>query len=220
MRRLLRLVLLERLHELGERRPHREHVTHAQLFQRLDVTRGNDTPDDHRDVAGVLRPQPLDNPAGQQQMRAREYREADDVDVLLDRLADDLFRRPLEPGVNDLEAGVAQRVRHHFGAAVVAVEPRLRNQDSCPTRAAAHAGRNAGSQRALPLGSSATLSGERRTVWPIATFAGSVSTRIENTRRPSIFTIAKTRGPAKPTGNPTSWIVNAWIVPSPHRSTH
>ena len=69
-------------------------------------------------------------------------------------------------------------------------------------------------------GSSAILSGDSRTVWPIATFAGSASTRTENTRRPSTLTIAKTRGPAKPAGSPTSWTVNAWIVPSPDRSTH
>ena len=37
---------------------------------------------------------------------------------------------------------------------------------------------------------------------------------------PSTFTIAKTRGPAKPAGSPVSWTVNAWTVPSAERSVH
>src|SRR5262249_39238000 len=158
------------------------------------------------------RPKRVDHAAGQQEMGSRQDRETDDVDVFLDRLGHDLVGRSLQPGINDLEARVAQRVGHHLGATIVAVEPGLRDEDL-------HAGRNAGSQRGFPVGSSAMRSGAKRTVWPIATFAGSASTRIENTRRPSIFTIAKIRGPTKPAGSPTSWIVKACIIPSPDKST-
>src|SRR5207249_10210542 len=111
--------------------------------------------------------------------------------------AHDRCRRPRAPAVHGLDPGVAQRVSGQLRAAGVAGEPGLRDEDL-------HAGRTAGSQRAFPLGSSAIRSGVTRTVWPIATFAGSASIRIEKTRSPSIFTIAKTRGPSKPVGNPTS----------------
>src|SRR6266446_6950852 len=145
-------------------------------------------------------------------MGAREHREPDDVHVFLDRRLHYLVRRPLEAGVDDFDPGVTQRLGHDLRAAVVPVEPGLRDQHL-------HAKRNAGSQRAAPPGSSATRRGESRTALPIATFAGSASTRIENTRRPSIFTIANTRGPWKPAGSPVSCTVNAWTVPSPERST-
>ena len=94
------LGLPERLHDLGQRRAHREHATHAQLLQRLDVARRDGAADDHRDIAGVLGPQPVEHAPRQRQMGAGEHREPDDVHVLLDRLLDDLLGRPLEPGVD------------------------------------------------------------------------------------------------------------------------
>src|SRR5207244_1688489 len=66
----------------------------------------------------------LGNPAG-----GREHREPDDVHALLDRLLHDLVRRPLEARVDDLDPRVAERQGHDLRAAVVAVEPRLGNQD-------------------------------------------------------------------------------------------
>src|SRR5205809_2495109 len=173
--------------------------------QLVHVARRNGAAHDHRDVAGAVVPQPVEHATGEEQMGAGQHRQPDDVHVLLDRRLHDLVRRPLESGVDHLDAGVAQGVGHDFRAAVVPVEPWLGDQHL-------HASRNAGSQRALPPGSSATRRGESRTALPIATFAGSTSTRIENTRRPSIFTIANTRGPWKPAGSPVSCTVNAWTV--------
>src|SRR5262249_18505358 len=85
-----------------------------------------------------------------------------------------------------------------------------------------HAGSTvkAGKYRGLPFGSSATRSGARRTRCPIFTAAGAAPVTTANTRWPSIFTIAKTRGPSKPDGSPVSCVVKAWIVPSRGRSTH
>src|SRR5213078_2464069 len=60
---------------------------------------------------------------------AREHRQPDDVHVLLNRRLHDLLWRPLEPGVDDLDPRVAERLRHDLRAAVVAVEPRLGDQD-------------------------------------------------------------------------------------------
>src|SRR6267378_6166627 len=68
----LSLGLPERLDDLGERRSHREHVTHTQSLQGLDVARRNDTADDHRDVIGVVRPQPVEHAARKEQVRSEE----------------------------------------------------------------------------------------------------------------------------------------------------
>ena len=63
-------------------------------------------------------------------MRAAQDREADDVDVLLDRGGRDHLGRLVEPGVDHLHARVAQRGGDDFGAAVVAVETGLGDQNT------------------------------------------------------------------------------------------
>ena len=61
-------------------------------------------------------------------VRARQDRQADDVDVLLERRGHDHLRRLAEARVDDLEALVAQAPREHLRPAVVAVEAGLRDQ--------------------------------------------------------------------------------------------
>ena len=61
-------------------------------------------------------------------MRAGQDREADDVDVLLERGGRDHLGRLAEPGVDDLEPLVAESAREHLGAAVMAVEAGLRDE--------------------------------------------------------------------------------------------
>ncbi len=61
-------------------------------------------------------------------VRAGKDRKADDVDVFLQRGGGDHFRRLAQAGVDHFHAGVAQRARDHFGAAVVAVEAGLGDQ--------------------------------------------------------------------------------------------
>ena len=87
------------------------------------------SPDDDRDVAGVGRPETLEEPAGQGQVGAREHRQADDVHVLLDGLGHQLVGRSLQSRVHDLDPRVTERVRHHLRTAVVPVQTRLRDQD-------------------------------------------------------------------------------------------
>ena len=67
----------------------------------------------------------LGEPGEQGHVGAGEHRQADGVGVLLDDGLDDLLRRLVQAGVDDLHAGVAQRARHDLGAAVVPVEARL-----------------------------------------------------------------------------------------------
>ena len=57
-------------------------------------------------------------------------READRVGVLLDRGLGDLLGRLVQPGVDDLEPRIAERAGHDLGAAVVPVEPGLRDDHS------------------------------------------------------------------------------------------
>ena len=61
-------------------------------------------------------------------MRARQDRQADHVDVLLERGRRDHLGRLAEARVDDLEALVAQAAGEHLGAAIVAVEARLGDQ--------------------------------------------------------------------------------------------
>ena len=71
----------------------------------------------------------LDDAGEEGEVGAGEHREADDVGVLLDRGLDDLLRRLVQPRVDDLHAGVAQGPRDDLGAAVVAVETGLGDDD-------------------------------------------------------------------------------------------
>jgi hypothetical protein len=85
---------------------------------------GHDAADDHRDVRS-LGPQRFDDQRGQGQVRSRQHREADDVDVFLDGRDRHGLGRLEESGVDDLHAGVAQEARHDLDAAVVPVEADL-----------------------------------------------------------------------------------------------
>ena len=58
-------------------------------------------------------------------VRARQDRQADHVDVLLERGRGDHLGRLAKAGVDDFEALVAQPAREHLGAAVVAVQSGL-----------------------------------------------------------------------------------------------
>ena len=60
---------------------------------------------------------------------ARVDREPDRVGVLLDHGGHDLLGGLVQPGVDDLHAGVAQRPGHHLGTTVVPVQPRLGHHD-------------------------------------------------------------------------------------------
>ena len=65
------------------------------------------------------------DPRHQRHVRAGQDRQADDVDVLLERRGRDHLGRLAEARVDDLEALVAEAAREHLGAAVVAVEAGL-----------------------------------------------------------------------------------------------
>jgi len=133
--------------------------------------------DDDADVVRALRAQAVEHASRERHVGPGENREPDHVHVLLHRLRDDLLGRALEPRVDHLEAGVAQRLHDDLGAAVVPVEAGLRDQDF-HARSTVKAGR----YLALPFGSSVTRRGASRTRWPTFTVAGSATVRSVNTR--------------------------------------
>ena len=63
-------------------------------------------------------------------MSRRERRDADDVHVILDRLAGGLLRRREERADIDIEAEIGESRGDHLLAAVVAVLAHLRDQDA------------------------------------------------------------------------------------------
>ena len=63
-------------------------------------------------------------------MRAREQRQTDRVGVLLERRFGDLLRRLEQAGVDHLEPGVPQRPGDDLGAAIMAVQAGLGDDDA------------------------------------------------------------------------------------------
>ncbi|MNC95630.1 hypothetical protein D3C83_127940 [compost metagenome] len=63
-------------------------------------------------------------------MRTGEDRQADDLHVFLECGFRDVVGRAVEPRVDHLHARVTQSARDHLRAAVVPVEPGLRDQDA------------------------------------------------------------------------------------------
>src|SRR5215207_6016016 len=92
---------------------------------------GDDAADDDRHV-GFAGGQLRDDLRHQLGVRAGEDREADHVDILLDRRGDDLLRGQPDPGIDDLHADFPRPQGDLLGAVGVAVEPRLADQDLDP----------------------------------------------------------------------------------------
>src|SRR5207248_7724058 len=108
----------------------REDLRDAELLELGDVGSRDRPAYDHQHLAGAALAQQLDDPWHERHVRAGEDRDPDGVGILLDRGLDDLLRRLVEPGVDHLHAGVAQRPRDHLGATVVPVETDLRDHDA------------------------------------------------------------------------------------------
>jgi hypothetical protein len=81
-------------------------------------------------MSAASRLQQLDHLGEQRHVRPGQHRQADGVGVLGQCGLHDLLRGLVQAGVDDLHAGVPQRSGDHLGAAVVAVQPRLGDDDS------------------------------------------------------------------------------------------
>ena len=74
--------------------------------------------------------QPVDHPGNQGEVGSGQQRESHGVGVLLDDRLNDLLGRLVEPGVDDLEAGITERPGDDLGTAVVPVEARFGHHHS------------------------------------------------------------------------------------------
>src|SRR5688572_22884245 len=102
----------------------------APVAQLAGVVIGDDAAAEDDDVLRAFRDEEVLDLGEERHVRARQAGQADEVDVLLDGRRDDLLRRLPEPGVDDLVAGVAQGAGDDLGAAVVAVQARLRDENA------------------------------------------------------------------------------------------
>src|SRR6266568_562854 len=131
LRRALRRLAAERGadpgDDLGGGRARGEDPGHAHPGQFPDVLVRDDAAAEHHDVGGVPLLEQLDHPAEERHVRAGEDGEPDGVHVLLDGRRHDLLRRLVQPGVDDLYAGIAQCAGHHLCPAVVTVKADLRD---------------------------------------------------------------------------------------------
>ena len=85
--------------------------------------------DDDEHVLGLVRAQPVEDAWHERHVGAREDGHADGVGILLDRRLHDLLRRLVEAGVDHLHSRIAQRACDDLRASIVAVEPRLGDDD-------------------------------------------------------------------------------------------
>ena len=123
-------VLLDEADDVARVGAGREDCAEAHRLQRRHVLGGDDAARQQQDVVDAAGPQLRDDAREQLDVRAGQRRQPDDVDVFLQRSLGDHLRRLSDAGVDDLHAGVAQGPRDNLGAAVVAVQPRLGDEDA------------------------------------------------------------------------------------------
>ena len=109
-----------------------EHGLGAGLEQRVVVRRRDDAADHDHDVAAAFLLQRRRQLRHQREVAGRQRRHADDVHVVLHRLARRLVGRGEQRPDVDVEAQVGERRGDHLLAAVVAVLAHLGDQDARP----------------------------------------------------------------------------------------
>ncbi len=83
-----------------------------------------------RDVAGVGGPQRIDGTGGQREVGAGQDRKANQRNVFLQRNRHDVLDALPDSGVDHLETRIAQRAGDDLGAAIMAVQTGLRDENS------------------------------------------------------------------------------------------
>ena len=111
----------------------REHLGHTVGLELLDVGPRHDAAreDERLETTGA---QLVDHLGDEGHMGARQQAQAHRVRILLERGFGDLARGLEQPGVDDLEARVAQRPGDHLGAAIVPVQAGLGDHDAVASK--------------------------------------------------------------------------------------
>ena len=108
-----------------------QHSGDAGCFEPGDVGYRHDSTDDHRDVdatsSGLL-----DHQRCQRHVCARQHRQADGIDVFIDRCSRNGGRSLEQTGVDDLVPRVAQDPGDHLDAAIVTIEADLGDENALP----------------------------------------------------------------------------------------
>ncbi len=99
-----------------------EDLRHPASLQLRDVVVGDDAARKDEHVAGAPLGQRFDEARNQRHVGARQDRQADGVGVLLDDRFGNLFRRLVQPRVNDLETRLPQGPGDDPGTAIVTIE--------------------------------------------------------------------------------------------------
>ena len=107
-----------------------EDAGNADLFEAVDILIGDDAADEDEHVVHFVLLEQIHDARDDGVVRTGKNGKADDLDIFLQGGADDHFGGLAEAGIDDLHAGIAQGASDHLGAAVVAVETGLGDEDT------------------------------------------------------------------------------------------
>src|SRR5262249_50034020 len=112
---------------------------YAKGFQRLGVLRRDDAADDDGNVIEPFLAHALHDVLHEGHVRAREDRQADDVDALIDGCTYDLAGRQANAFIDDLHAGIASADGDLLGAIGMTIEAGLTDEElDTPAEAVGH----------------------------------------------------------------------------------
>jgi hypothetical protein len=102
---------------------------YAGFLQGRDVRFRDDAAEDYGHIVHAFVVEQTHELRAKRVVRAGENGEADDIDVFLHGGGGNHLRRLPQAGVDHFHTGIAQSARNDLSAAVVSIEPRLRNQN-------------------------------------------------------------------------------------------
>src|SRR5580700_3724108 len=123
-------VLADELDDVTHGRAWLKDSGYSDFFQAFDVLVRDNAAHQHQHVVHLVLLQKFHHPGNDGIVRTGENRESDNLNVFLKRCVHDHLWRLAEAGVDDLHAGIAQCASDDFGAAVMAVQTRLGDENA------------------------------------------------------------------------------------------
>ncbi len=121
---------VEPVDDLGKGRPGCEHPRNALVAQFVDVLVGDDTSSEYHDSVEATGLELSHDGREHGAVSPGKRREADCVDILLERDLGNRLWRLAQTRIDDLKSGVSQCHCDDFGTPIVAIESRLGDQNS------------------------------------------------------------------------------------------
>ena len=122
--------VLQPLSDCFQRRTRTEDLGHTLLTQSSRIGIGNDATAENQRVTEVPISQLLHHSREESQMRSRQQRQTDCIDIFLKGGFGNLFGRLMQTRVDDLETMITQRSRDGLRAAIVSIQTRFGNDYS------------------------------------------------------------------------------------------